>query len=168
MRISTFLAISGLALALTSISAQAPQPGTLTGTLTIKTQRATTAVLGRNPDTKQGDFMFCIDQDRAAPQAVDFTGPGRVIYQPLPAPSSTPGVTIEGPEMVAPTLAVIAEDGKAWLFVGKGQKPLLPQGDPALAKATTVKVRGLRRTDWARQYGPRRGIGLEGCLAPGG
>jgi hypothetical protein len=70
--------------------------------------------------------------------------------------------------MVEPTLAVIAEDGQAWLFVGKGQKPLLPASDPALAKAKTVKVSGLQRSDWAAQYGPRRGTDLEGCLAPGG
>ena len=86
----------------------------------------------------------------------------------MPGPDVTPGITITGPEMVAPTLAVIAEDGKAWLFVRKGQKPLLPAGDPVLATAKTVNVRGLRRTDWARKNGVRAGTGIEACLAPGG
>jgi hypothetical protein len=112
--------------------------------------------------------MFCIDQDRAAAQPIDFTGAGRVIYKPMPPLDVPAGITIEGPEMVEPTLAVIAESGQAWLFVGKGQKPLLAASDPALAKARTVQIRGLQRTDWAAKFGPRRGTDLQGCLAPGG
>ena len=167
MRLSSSIVVA-LALSFAHPAAQAPQPRTLTGTLTIKTKGATTAVLGKTPDKKQGDFMFCIDQDRAAPQAIDFTGPGRVIYKPMPPLDAPAGITIQGPEMVEPTLAVIAEDGRAWLFVAEGQKALLPASDPALAKAKTVKVSVLRRTDWAAQYGPRRGTDLDGCLAPGG
>lgn len=168
MRISSSLVVTALALLIAPPSAQAPKPGTLTGTLTIKTKGATTAVLGKNPDKKQGDFMFCIDQERAAPQMIDFNGPGRVIYQPAPPLDVPPGITIEGPETVEPTLAVIAQDGQAWLFVRKGKAPLLPSSDPAFAKAKTVQVRGLSRSDWARKYGPRAGIGLEACLSPGG
>ena len=168
MRIPLSSISLALALAIASPAAQAPQPGTLTGTLTIKTRGATTAIMGKNPDKKQGDFMFCISQDRAAPQSIDFAGPGRVIYQPMPPLDVPAGITIEGPEMVEPTLAVVAGDGQAWLFVGKGRKPLLPASDPALAKAKTVTIRGLQRSDWAAKNGPRRGISLEGCLAPGG
>lgn len=157
-----------LALSFAHPAAQAPQPGTLSGTLTIKTRGATTAVLGKNPDKTQGDFMFCIDQDRGAPQAIDFTGAGRVIYKPMPPLDVPAGITIDGPQMVQPTLAVIAENGQAWLFVAKGQKPLLAASDPAFAKARTVQVNGLQRTDWAAKNGPRRGTDLQGCLAPGG
>ena len=168
MRISSLLIVAGLGLSLAHPAAQAPPTGTLTGTLTITTRNATTAVHGKNPDKATGDFLFCIDQDRSAPQAIDFTGSGRVVYQPMPPPDVPAGITVTGPEMVAPTLAVIADDGKAWLFMKKGQKPLLPAGDPALAKAKTVNVRGLRRTDWARKSGAKAGTDIEGCLAPGG
>jgi hypothetical protein len=167
MRTSSLLFIAGLGLSVVHSTAQAPPAGTLTGTLTIKTKNATTAVHGSNPDKTKGDFLFCIDQDRAASQAVNFTGRGRVMYQPMPPPDVPAGITITGPEMVAPTLAVIADDGNAWLFVAEGQKPLLA-GDPVLAKAKTVKVRGLRRTDWARKNGVRAGTDIEACLAPGG
>lgn len=163
----------GAALALSLASpaapaAQAPEPRTLTGTLTIKTKGATTAVLGKNSDRKQGDFLFCIGQDRASAQVIEFTGPGRVIYRPRRPLDVPAGITVQGPEMVEGTLAVVAEDGQAWLFLGKGQKPLLSASDPALAKAKTVKVSSLQRSDWAAEYGPRRGTDLEGCLAPGG
>jgi hypothetical protein len=168
MRIASTFVIAALALSLAHPAAQAPEVRTLTGTLSIRTKGATTGVLGKNPDKKQGDFMFCINQDRAAPQVVDFTGSGRVIYKPMPPLDAAAGVTVQGPEMVEPTLAVIAEDGQAWLFLGKGQKPLLPASDPALAKAKTVRVRDLQRSDWAPKFGPRRGTDLEGCLAPGG
>ncbi len=168
MRLSCSIALTTLALLIAHPAAQAPKPGTLTGTLTIKTRGATTAVLGKNPDKKQGDFMFCISQERGAPQTIDFNGPGRVIYQPAPPLDVPPGITIEGPESVEPTLAVIAQDGQAWLFVRKGKAPLLPSSDPAFAKAKTVPVRGLSRSDWARKSGARAGVGLEGCLSPGG
>ena len=168
MRLSPLVLAAGLGLSLAHLTAQTPQNQTLTGTLTVRTKGATTAVLGKNPDKKQEDFMFCIDQDRSAPQAIEFSGPGRVVYQPIQKPPMPQGVTITGPEMVAPTLAVVAEDGKAWVFVGKGQKPAVPAGDPSVAKAKTVNIQGLRRTDWAAQHGPRRGTDLEGCLAPGG
>jgi hypothetical protein len=163
-----FPVLIALLLSLAHAAAQAPQARTLTGTLTVKTKGATTAVLGKTADKKQGDFLFCIDQGRAAPQAVEFTGSGRVIYKPMPPLDAPAGITIEGPEMVEPTLAVIAEDGRAWLFVAKGQKPLLAAADPVLAKAKSVQVSGLQRSDWAAKYGPRRGTDLEGCLSPGG
>ena len=168
MRTSSLLLVAGLGLSLADPAAQTPSTGTLTGTLTIKTKGATTAVHGSNPDKTKGDFLFCIDQDRDASLAVNFTGRGRVMYQPMPPPDVPAGITITGPEMVASTLAVIADDGKAWLFVGEGQKPLLPAGNPAVATAKTVKVRGLRRTDWARKNGVRAGTDIEACLAPGG
>ncbi len=168
MKSTCFVLVAGLGLALAHPSAQSPQSQTLIGTLTIKTNKATTAVLGKSLDKKQGDFMFCIDQDRSAPQVIDFSGPGQVVFQPMPRPPMPDGIKITGPEMVAPSLAVVAEDGKAWLFIAKGQKPPLPAGDPLLARATTVNIQMLRRTDWAAEYGPRRGISLEGCLAPGG
>ncbi len=168
MRTSSLLLVAGLGFSLAHPAAQTPSIGTVTGTLTIKTKGATTAVHGSNPDKTKGDFLFCIDQDRTAARAVNFTGRGRVLYRPMPKPDVPAGITIAGPEMVASTLAVVGDDGKAWLFVEEGQKPLLPAGDPALATATTVKVRGLRRTDWARKNGVRAGTDIEACLAPGG
>jgi hypothetical protein len=163
----SFAVGAGLVCMLAHPAAQSSQTATLSGNLTIQTKGGTTAVLGQSAGTKQGDFMFCIDQDRAKVQNVEYKGPGRVIYRPMPRDLPA-GITISGPEMVAPTLAVVADDGRAWLFVASGQPPLLAASDPAAGKATTVPVRGLRRTDWAAQRGPRRGTSLEGCLAPGG
>ena len=79
-----------------------------------------------------------------------------------------PGVVFNGPESVASTLTVIAENGPSWVFVAKGQTPLLPLGGPALVKPTTVNVSILRRTDWAAPVGPRRGADLSSCLTPAG
>jgi hypothetical protein len=168
MKATALVLLSGLGLVLASPAAQSPKHQTLTGTLTIKTKGATTAVLGKLPDKAEGEFMFCIDQERSAPQAIEFSGPGRVVFQPMPKPPMPEGITITGPEMVAPALAVLAEDGKAWLFIEKGQKTSFLAGDPLLGKATRVNIQTLRRTDWAAARGPRRGISLEGCLAPGG
>lgn len=169
MRRTFPIVLAALGAILAQPAAQSPSASrTLKGTLTVTTKGHTTAVLGRSPDPKQGDFMFCIDQDRSKPTAVAFTGPGRVVYQPDAAIQVPEGVTISGPEMVAPTLAVIGDDGKAWVFVGKGQQPPLPPGDPVLARATKVGVQGLRRTDWTRPNGTRGGLDVEGCLAPGG
>lgn len=169
MRRAFPLALAALGVTLAQPAAQSPSASrTLKGTLTVTTKGHTTAVLGRSPDTKQGDFMFCIDQDRSKPTAVAFTGPGRLVYQPEPPLQVPEGITVSGPEMVAPALAVIGDDGKAWVFVGNGQQPPLAPGDPALARATRIEVRGLRRTDWTRPNGTRGGLDLEGCLAPGG
>lgn len=168
MRSFALALAAGFGLSLASPASQSTQSQTLTGTLSIRTKGATTAVFGKSADTEQGDFMFCVDQDRKARQAIDFTGPGRVVYRPMPAPPIPAGIEVTGPEMVENTLAVVADDGKAWLFVAEGQTAPLPAGDPALAKATTVKVVTVRRTDWAAATGPRRGTSFEGCLAPGG
>jgi hypothetical protein len=167
MKFSSLAVAIGLATALSHPSAQEPAPKTLSGTLTIKSKNATVAVVGRNPDKTQGDFMFCISQDRTKPQTIDYTGPGKVIYRPRPL-DLPPGVKVSGPEMVAPALAVVADDGKAWVFAKKGEPGILPANDPAAAKATRIDVVGLSRSDWAAEYGPRRGISVEGCLAPGG
>jgi hypothetical protein len=168
MRSFALVFAAGLGISLAYPAAQSIQNQTLTGTLSIRTKGATTAVFGKNADTKQGDFMFCVDQDRSTRQSIDFTGPGRVVYRPKPAPPIPAGIEVTGPEMVENTLAVVTDDGKAWLFVAEGQKAPLPAGDPALATATTVQVVTVRRTDWAARTGPRRGTSFEGCLAPGG
>jgi hypothetical protein len=141
---------------------------TLRGTVTIKTSGHTVAVHGKGapPDT---DFLFCIDQDRSTPgRRIEFTGPARVLYRAVPIPGIPAGVVINGPESVANTLVVVADDGQAWSFVGKDQKPLLAAGDRALAKGTTVGSSVVRRLDWATGNGPRRGTDVAGCLQPGG
>lgn len=175
MRIQAFILSGALAVAtapalpVAHAAAQSQGDKTLTGTVTIKSKGRTTAVHGTGTDKTQGDFLFCIDQPPSAPAPpADFTGSARVIYRALPAPPMPPGVVIEGPENVAQTLAVVAADGRAWQFVGKGQKPILGAADPAAAKAATTSVQLIRRTDWARGSGPRRGTDIEGCLAPGG
>ena len=138
---------------------------TLRGTITIKTIGYTVAVHGKAgpPDT---EFLFCIDQDRSAPaQRIEFTGPARVMYRAVPTPGIPAGVVISGPESIANTLSVVGEDGKAWTFVAKDQKPLLATG---AATATTVGTSVVRRLDWATGSGPRRGTDLSGCLQPAG
>lgn len=140
---------------------------TLRGTVTIKTNGYTVAVHGKagQPDT---EFLFCIDQDRSAPaQRIEFTGPARVMYRAVPIPGIPAGVKISGPESVANTLTVVGEDGKAWTFVAKDQKPLPATGNPA-ANSTTVGTSVVRRLDWATGSGPRRGTELSGCLQPAG
>jgi hypothetical protein len=166
MKVSIAMVV-GFVCTLAHPAAQSPQTATLSGILTIQTKNGTTAILGQSTDKEQDTFMFCIDQDRDNVRSVEHKGPGRVVYRPVPQDLPA-GVTISGPEMVAPTLAVVTNDGKAWLFIGSGETSLLASNDPASGKAITVPVRGLRRTDWAPPKGPRRGTSLEGCLAPGG
>lgn len=144
------------------------QEKTLTSTVTIKTAGHTTAVHGTSADPRQGEFLFCIDQDRSgSAQAVNFTGAARVIYRPVPIAGIPEGVVINGPENIAPVLTVIAENGSTWYFVGKGQKPLQPAAKPA-GKSATVSATMVRRTDWAAPKGPRRGTDVASCLAAAG
>lgn len=164
-----FLMIAvALGMSLASSAAQSKDDKTLSGTITIKTGKLSTAVHGKTDDKAVGEFQFCIDQERSALQKIDFTGPGRVTYRPAPMPPMPPGVVISGPESVEPTLAVVAADGRTWLFVGKRQKPLVTPTDRG--KVTTVEAVLIRRTDWAAAAagGPRRGVSIEGCIAPGG
>jgi hypothetical protein len=115
-----------------------------------------------------GDFLFCIDQDRAAPaQRIEFTGPARVLYRSTPITGVPAGVKISGPEMVANTLAVVADDGKTWVFVATDQAPLVTSGK-GTATSTRVGATVVRRLDWTSGSGPRRGTDLAGCLAPAG
>ena len=114
-----------------SLAAAQAQDKTLTAAVTVKTVGYTTAVHGKFVDSTQGDFLFCIDQERSGPaQAVNFTGPARVIDRPVPITGLPAGVVLKGPESVASTLTVIADNGTSWLFVAKGQPPLLPLGCP--------------------------------------
>jgi hypothetical protein len=136
---------------------------TLRGTVSIKASGGHTVAVSGKADT---DFLFCIDLDRAAPaQRIDFTGPARVLYRPAPVPGLPEGVKINGPEMIANTLAVVTDDGKAWVFAATDQKPLT---DKALGQATKVGATVVRRLDWTTGSGPRRGTDVAGCLAPAG
>ena len=157
-------------LSLARPTGQAGEARTLDGFITIKTSGGTTAILGKKDGSStEGEFLFCIDLAPPASQKIAFTGPARVVYLPQPPPPGIPaGMEISGPENVSSTLAVVPGTGTAWLFVAKGEKAVLPAGDPSLAKATTVKINLVRRLDWAIGNGPRRGTDLEGCLAPGG
>ena len=159
--------IFALMIAAAGASIAQSQDKTLAATVTVKTVGHTTAVHGKAADPKQGDFLFCIDQDRAGtPQAVNFTGPARVLYRTAPMAGIPAGVVISGPESIASTLTVVTGNGASWVFVAKGEKPLAPT--PAATKATTVNVSVVRRTDWAAPTGPRRGTDVASCLATAG
>ena len=165
---NTHTLIVGLTLISVTTLAGQGNDKTLRGTVTITTSGHTVAVHGKAspPDS---DFLFCIDQDRSAPaQRIEFAGPARVLYRPVPIAGIPAGVSISGPESVANTLVVVGDDGKTWIFVAKDQKPLLAAGDRALAKAATVGSSVVRRLDWAMGNGPRRGTDIAGCLQPAG
>ena len=165
MRISAVI-VTSLGLSIAQLAAQPAADKTLTGTVTIKSNDGAVAVHGKSTDKSQGDFLFCLDRDRSgAAQRIDFTGPARVIYRPLPMPVMPEGVVIKGPENVASVLTVVADDGHAGLFVGKGQQA---PAAGANSRAITVNVALVRRTDWASGSGPRRGTDIAGCLSPAG
>jgi hypothetical protein len=77
-------------------------------------------------------------------------------------------VKITGLEPIAPALAVVPSDGKAMMFLGKGQSSPLPAADPAMKTATTFQVGHVARQDWEGPDGRRRGTDVEACLSPGG
>lgn len=138
---------------------------TLRGTVTIKSSGGAIAIHGTSaaPDA---EFLFCVDQDRSGPpRTIAFAGPARVIYRAQPIPGMPAGVKISGPESVANTLAVVADDGRSWIFAAKGQAPLAPE---TAAKATAVPTSLVRRLDWSTGKGPRRGTDTAGCLQPAG
>ena len=158
--------IPGVLLAATaSLAAQGPTDKTLQGTINIKTGGNSIAVYGK-AGQPAADFLFCIDQDRAGKQKIEFTGPGRVLYRATPIEGIPAGITISGPENVANTLTVIADDGKAWTFVGRGETALA--GGKLPANVTRVNATVVRRLDWVSGSGPRRGTDVAGCLEPAG
>ena len=167
MHHSTFLTGFIAAATVASLAAQTTDK-TLRGAVTIKTNAATVAIHGKGaaPD---GEFLFCIDQDRSRPpQRIEFSGPARVHYRAVPIAGIPAGVTISGPESVANTLTVVADDGRAWTFVGKDQKAIQMAGEKAPANATAVAASVVRRLDWSTGSGPRRGTDVAGCLQPAG
>ncbi len=165
MKLSVLVA-AAFALAIGVVTAQT-QDKVLTADLTLNTLGHTTAVHGKSADPKVGDFLFCIDQDRAgAAKAVNFTGQGRVIYRPTPVPGMPDAMAGRTPESVASVLTVIAGTGEAWVFVAKGQAPLQPPS--AAARSTAVPVSIVRKTDWPAPSGPRRGTDISSCLIAAG
>ena len=161
-----------VALPLGASARQTNEVKTLTGHVTITTsaEGRATAVLGKkDAQSKAGEFLFCIDNGQPPVTKTAFAGPARVIYRALPPPAGIPpGIKVTGPENVASVLAVVPNEGKATVFLGKGQKPPFPAGAPAMAGATIVNVVLVRRVDWIADNGGRRGTDLAGCLAPGG
>lgn len=150
---------------------QSSENRTLIGHVTITTSKAgrTVAVLTRkDAAAKDVESLFCIDLEASAPPKIEFAGPGRIVYRLVPIAGIPPGVKITGPENIASALAVIPKQSKPWLFIEKGEKPLLGAGDPAAANAATVNVSIVRRLDWIGGDGRRRGTDVEGCLAPAG
>ena len=157
---------AGLSLGVSVLAAQS-QEKVLTATLTVKTAGHTTAIHGKSADPKGSDFLFCVDQDRAgSAKAVNFAGPGRVVYRPLPVPGMPESMVGKTPENIASLLTVIAGTGEAWLFVEKGQPALQPP--PGGARSTTIPVSIVRKTDWSPGTGPRRGTDISSCLMTAG
>ena len=168
--IHVLVLVSALALPL-SVAGQSGEAKTLTGHVVVTTSstgRTAAVVLKKDGATKDVEALFCLDLAQPPPPKIEFAGLARVIYRPQPIPGLPAGVKISGPENVSSTLAVVPAQGKGWLFLAKGEKALLPAGDPALASAGTVNVSVVRRVDWIGDDGRRRGTDLEGCLAPAG
>lgn len=167
-RIHVSVLVSALALPLTA-TGQSGQARALTGHVVVttsRTGRTAAVVVKKDATSKDVESLFCLDLAPPAPPKIEFAGPARVIYRPQPIPGLPAGIKISGPESVSSTLAVVPAQGKGWLFVAKGEKPLLAVGDPATASAATVNVSLVRRVDWIGNDGQRRGTDLEGCLAP--
>jgi hypothetical protein len=144
---------------------------TLTGHITVTTSasgRTAAVVVKKDATTKDVESFFCVDLAPPAPPKLAFAGPGRVMYRPRPPMKVPAGIKIEGPEAIFSALAVVPAEGKGWLFVRKGDNPLLTAEDPALVGLVSVNVRTVSRRDWIGDDGQRRGTDLEGCLAPAG
>jgi hypothetical protein len=162
--------VLALALPLTA-TGQSGEARTLTGHVTIttsKTGRTAAVVVKKDAMSKDVESLFCLDLAPPGPPKIEFAGPARAIYLPQPVSGLPAGIKISGPENVSSTLAIVPAQGKGWSFVGKGEKPLLPAGDPAATSAVRVNVTVVRRVDWIGDDGQRRGTDLQGCLAPAG
>jgi hypothetical protein len=169
-RIHVLALLLGLALPLTA-TGQSGEARTLTGHVAVTTSgtgRTAAVVVKKDATSKDVESLFCLDLAPPAPPKIEFAGPARVIYRPQPITGLPAGIKISGPENVSSTLAVVPAQGKGWLFVAKGEKPLLAAGDAATASVATVNVSVVRRVDWIGDDGRRRGTDLEGCLAPAG
>ena len=154
------------ALALVAVRAQTVEKAqTIDAHVSITTSASgrTTAVLGRDGAKGEPLFLFCISHDKlAAPVTVK--GPAKVTFIPQPVSGLPPGVTISGPQPVAHVLGIAPQSGTPVVFAAEGQK----LAEPALQKATRIAATTVQRTDWAVGNGPRRGVSVEGCVAPGG
>jgi hypothetical protein len=166
-RTSTLLVIVCVAPLLGVATQESGQPKTLAGHLTVATSTngRTTAVAGRQSAAGEPEFLFCISHSESNVKKVEYKGPGKVTYIPQAIAGLPPGVKIEGPERIAPMLAVVPESGAPMVFLSIGQKA---PADASLKGATTFKVAMVSRMDWARENGPRRGTDMAGCLSAGG
>ena len=131
--------------------------------LTTSPNGRTTAVLGRDAEKGEALFLFCISHEKLA-TPVTVKGPAKVLFRPQPIAGLPPGVTVSGPQPVAPVLGILPVSGAPVLFLAEGQQ--LP--DPSLQKATKVPVTTIQRSDWVAGNGPRRGVSVEACVSPGG
>jgi hypothetical protein len=153
------------AFTLFAVHAQGENPQTVDAhvSMTTSANGRTTAVLGRDGEKGEPLFLFCISHDKlAAPVTVK--GPAKVTFRPQPIPGLPAGVTVSGPQPVADVLGIAPQSGTPILFAAKGQT----LAEPALQKATRIPVTTVQRTDWVVGKGPRRGVSVEGCVAPGG
>lgn len=168
-RISVLVISLMLALPLAIAARQPGQPTTMNAQVTITTsdERRTVAVLGKDSASGEATFLFCIDVASPAAQKIQFAGPARVVYRPLPIPGIPAGVKISGPENVSSALAVLPTQSKGWVFLAKNEKTVVSAGDSA-ANATLVPVTVVRRLDWVGDNGRRRGTDVEPCHIAGG
>jgi hypothetical protein len=167
--VSGFVIAGVVGLPLGMAAGQAGQPKTVTASVTLATsaERRSVAVLSKGTGGEPA-FLFCIDLAAPLPQKLEFTGPARVVYRPLPLGDIPAGVKISGPENVSSALAVLPARGKGWLFLAKNEKTVLPAGDPAAAGASLVPASIVRRLDWVDDNGARRGMDVEPCFVAGG
>lgn len=105
--------------------------------------------------------QFCLSFPEPLDQSISMSERGQVIYLPQPLEGLPPGMEISGPEPIAKTLTVAAENGTVFAFVGKGVKPIAKN-------ATVIAITNVTRQDWMGPNNSRRVPGVEACLSAGG
>lgn len=159
------LALASLAALPIGIWAQETKTLTASVKVTTSDDRRNVAVLSKGGGSEPA-FLFCIDLAAPTPQKLEYTGPARVFYRPLPLEGIPEGVKISGPEDVSLALGVVPAQGKGWLFLAKNEKTVLPATEGA--GVTTVTASMVRRVDWVGDNGVRRGLDIEPCFNAGG
>lgn len=160
------IAVVGLPVAISAGKEEQPKSITATVTVTTSDARQTVAVLSKGTGGEPA-FLFCIDLVAPVPKKLEFSGPARVVYRPLPAIDVPAGIKISGPENVSSALAVLPANGKGWVFLGKDEKTVLSAGDAA-GGPILIPVRVVRRVDWIGDNGERRGMDIEPCFESAG
>src|SRR5688572_16821794 len=109
MHIPRLPALVAAVVASTTIVIGQAQPATLTGHVSIATSSSgrTTAVTVKNDAKGSVTAMFCVSHLQPIVEKLAYEGAGKVIYRPQPIPGLPAGVKINGPESIAPVLAIV-------------------------------------------------------------